>query len=127
MHTIEYFAFGKALLAGLYLKLKVYITKLLNVYIIYKISHGLKEVHNSVRIFIFLRIPLTLKTLPLLNIELTLIFQLCFLDDLRKLFFLLDASIFTTIYEKKEEQKSALQIFLKDVTEKKNLKIHKHN
>ena len=57
--------------------------------------------------------------MPLLNIELTLIFQLYFLDDLRKLFFLLDASIFTTIYEKKEEQKSALQIFLKDVTEKK--------
>ena len=57
--------------------------------------------------------------MPLWNIELTLILQLCFLDDLLKLFFLLDASIFTTIYEKKEEQKSALQIFLKDVTEKK--------
>ena len=34
--------------------------------------------------------------------------------------FLLDASIFTTIDEKKEEQKSTLQIFLKDVTEEKN-------
>ena len=32
--------------------------------------------------------------------------------------FLLDASIFTTIDEKKEEQKSTLQIFFKDVTEK---------
>ena len=37
-----------------------------------------------------------------------------------QLFFLLDASIFTTIDEKKEEQKSTLQIFLKDVTEEKN-------
>ena len=54
-----------------------------------------------------------------MNIELTLILQFCFLDDLLKLFFVLDASIFTTIYEKKEEQKSTLQIFLKDVTEKK--------
>ena len=36
------------------------------------------------------------------------------------MFFLLDASIFTTIDEKKEEQKSTLQIFLKDVTEEKN-------
>ena len=32
---------------------------------------------------------------------------------------------FTTIDEKKEEQKSTLQIFLKDVTEEKNLEIHK--
>ena len=41
--------------------------------------------------------------------------------------FLLDASIFTTIDEKKEEQKSALRIFLNDVTEEKNLEIHKHS
>ena len=60
-----------------------------------------------------------LENLPLLNIELTLILQFCFLDDLLKLCFVLDASIFTTIYEKKEEQKWTLQIFLKDVTEKK--------
>ena len=33
--------------------------------------------------------------------------------------FLLDASIFTTIDEKKEEQKSTLEIFLKDVTEER--------
>ena len=64
-----------------------------------------------------------LENLPLLNIELTLILQFCFLDDLLKLCFVLDASIFTTIYEKKEEQKSTLQIFLKDVTEE----IHKHS
>ena len=43
------------------------------------------------------------------------------------MFFLLHASIFTTIDEKKEEQKSNLQIFLKDVTEEKNLENHKHN
>ena len=34
-HTTEYTAFGKALLARLYLKVKMYITKLLSVYIIY--------------------------------------------------------------------------------------------
>ena len=39
--------------------------------------------------------------------------------------FLLDASIFTTIGEKKEEQQSTLQIFLNDVTEGKNEEIHK--
>ena len=41
--------------------------------------------------------------------------------------FLLDASIFTTTDEKKEEQQSTLQIFLKDVTEGKNVEIHKHS
>ena len=35
MYTTEYLAFGKALLAQLYLKVKGYITKLLSVYIIY--------------------------------------------------------------------------------------------
>ena len=35
MHTTEYFAFGKVLLARQYLKVKVYITKLLSIYIIY--------------------------------------------------------------------------------------------
>ena len=67
-----------------------------------------------------------LEHLPLLDIEWTLILQFCFLDDL-KLCFLLDASIFTTIDEKKEEQQSTLQIFLKDVTEEKNVEIHKHS
>ena len=67
-----------------------------------------------------------LENLPLLDIEWTLILQFCFLDDL-KLCFLLDASIFTTIDEKKEEQQSTLQIFLKDVTEGKNVEIHKHS
>ena len=56
------------------------------------------------------------ENLPWLDIEWTLILQFCFLDDV-KLRFLLDTSIFTTIDEKKEEQKSTLQIFLKEVTE----------
>ena len=60
--TTEYLGFGKALLAGIYLKVKVYVTKLLSAYVIYKISHALKEVYNSATIFIFLRIYLTLKT-----------------------------------------------------------------
>ena len=69
-----------------------------------------------------------LENLPLLSIELTLILQFCFLDDLLKLCFLTRClSIFTAIDEKKEEQKSAYQIFLKDVTEEKHLKIHKHS
>ena len=50
-----------------------------------------------------------LENLPLLNIELQ------------------DAYIFTTINEKNEEQKSTLQIFLKDVTGKKKLEVHKHS
>ena len=44
MHTTEYLAFGKDLLARLYLTVKVYITKLLGVYIIYNKSHALNEV-----------------------------------------------------------------------------------
>ena len=46
VHTTEYLAFGKALLARLYLKVKVYITKLLsiNIYMIYKKLHTLNEV-----------------------------------------------------------------------------------
>ena len=35
VHITEYLAFGKALLDRLYQKVKVYITKLLSVYIIY--------------------------------------------------------------------------------------------
>ena len=68
-----------------------------------------------------------LENLPLLNIEWTLILQFCFLDTYLSYDFLLDASIFTTIDEKKEEQQSTLQIFLKDVTEGKNVEIHKHS
>ena len=35
MHTTEYLAFGKVLLGKLSLKVKVYITELLSVYIVY--------------------------------------------------------------------------------------------
>ena len=69
-----------------------------------------------------------LENLLLLSIELILILQFCFLNDLFKLCFLTRClSILTTTDEKKEEQKSTLQIFLKDVTEEKNLEIHKHS
>ena len=60
-----------------------------------------------------------LENLLLLNTGLTLILQFCF--------FTRCLSIFTAIDEKKEEQKSTYQIFLKDVTEEKNLEIHKHS
>ena len=103
MHATEYLAFGETLLARLYLKVKVYITKLLSVYIVYKKPHALNEV-IFLDFYIF-EDSSDLENLPLLNIELTLILQFCFLDDLLKLCFVLDASIFTTIYEKKEEQK----------------------
>ena len=43
VHT-TYLAFGKALLARLYLKVKMHITKLLSVYIIYEKSYALNEV-----------------------------------------------------------------------------------
>ena len=69
-----------------------------------------------------------LENLTLWNIELTLILLFCFLEDLLKLCFLTRClSIFTTIDEKKEEQKSTYQIFLKDVTEEKKLEIHKQS
>ena len=50
VHTTEYLAFAKVLLARLYLKVKVYITKLLGVYIIYKKSHTLNEVRDCQQI-----------------------------------------------------------------------------
>ena len=56
-----------------------------------------------------------IENVPLLNIEWTLILQFCFLGDLLKPHFLLDASIFTAIDEEKEERKSSLQLFVEDV------------
>ena len=44
MHTTSYLAFGKNLLAKLHLRVKVYITELLGVCIIYNKSRALKEV-----------------------------------------------------------------------------------
>ena len=54
VHTTEYLAFGKALLARLYLKVKVCITKFVSVYII------LKNALNEVILLGLL--PLSLKT-----------------------------------------------------------------
>ena len=63
-----------------------------------------------------------------LNIELTLILQFFLLDDLFKLYFFTRCLyIFTAIDQKKEQQKSTYQIFLKDITEEKNLENHKHS
>ena len=44
VHTTEYLTFGKALLASLYLKVKLYVAKLLSVCIIYYKFHALNEV-----------------------------------------------------------------------------------
>ena len=72
--------------------------------------------------FGYLHLHSNLESVPLLNIELTLIFQFCLLDDLLKLCFLTRClSIFTAIDEKKEEQKSTYQVFLNNVTEEKKL------
>ena len=104
----------------------MYITKLLVVYIIYNKCHALNEV-ISFDIYIF-EDSFDLENLPLLNIELTLILQFYFLHDLLKLSFLTRClSIYTATDEKKEEQKSTYQIFLKDVTEEKSLEIHKNS
>ena len=104
----------------------MYITKLLVVYIIYNKCHALNEV-ILFDIYIF-EDSFDLENLPLLNIELTLILQFYFLHDLLKLSFLTRClSIYTATDEKKEEQKSTYQIFLKDVTEEKSLEIHKNS
>ena len=63
-----------------------------------------------------------LKNLPWMNYNSPILFPWW----LKQAIFLLDASIFTTIDEKKEEQQST-QIFLKDVTERKKVEIHKHS
>ena len=68
-----------------------------------------------------------LENLNLSDIEWTLILQFVSLMTYLSYVFLLDAFIFTTINEKIEEQKSALQIFLKDVTGEKTGQIHKHS
>ena len=123
VHTREYLALEKDLLARLYLTVKVYVAKLLGVYIIYnKLTSYMKQCCLDFYIF---EDSSDFENLPLLNIESTLILQFCFLDDLLKIYFLTRClSIFTTIDEKKEEKKSTLQLFLKDVTEEKKLEIH---
>ena len=44
VHTTTYLAFGKGLPARLYIAVKVYIIKLLGVFIIYNKSHAFNEV-----------------------------------------------------------------------------------
>ena len=68
-----------------------------------------------------------IENLNLSDIEWTLILQFASLMTYLSYVFLLDAFIFTTIDEKIEEEKSTLQIFLKDVTEEKNGQIYKHS
>ena len=68
-----------------------------------------------------------IENLNLSDIEWTLILQFASLMTYLSYVFLLDAFIFTTIGEKIEEEKSTLQIFLKDVTEEKSGQIHKHS
>ena len=68
-----------------------------------------------------------IENLNLSDIEWTLILQFASLMTYLSYVFLLDAFIFTTIDEKIEEEKSTLQIFLKDVTGEKNGQIHKHS
>ena len=70
VHTTEYQAFAKALLARLHLK--VHITNLLSVYI--------TLISNFVWIFTFFEDFSDLENLILLKIELTLFLQFCFLD-----------------------------------------------
>ena len=68
------------------------------------------------------------ENLSSLNIELTLTLQFFLLDDLFKLYFITTClSIFTAIDQNKEQQKSTCQIFLKDITEERNLENHKHS
>ena len=106
MHATEYLAFGETLLARLYLKVKVYITKLLSVYIVYKKPHALNEV-IFLDFYIF-EDSSDLENLPLLNIELTLILQFCFFDDLLKLCFLTKCLFFSPQLMKRKRNKNQL-------------------
>ena len=68
-----------------------------------------------------------LENLPLLSIKWTLFLQFCFLGDLLKLRFLLHPSIFITIDEENEEQKSTIfEGCYLNLMEKK-LEIHEHS
>ena len=86
MHTTEYLALGKALPAKLYFKVKVY-TNLLSVHYL------LCLLNNFVWIFFISYLCWTLNKL----------FLCCFLDDLVRLQFFLNASIYTTINDEKED------------------------
>ena len=129
MYTTEYLAFGKDLLAKLYLTGKVYIPKLLGVCLICNKSHAL----NEVILFGYLHFWGFLWPWKLTFIEHWINFNspIFFPRWLTEaVFFTRCLSIFTAIDQKKEEQKSTDQIFLKDVTEEKKLslcEIHTHS
>ena len=62
MHTVEYFSLRKSLLSRIYVKVKEYAIITKSVYNIYKESHTLHGMILFGFLYIFLRIPLTLKT-----------------------------------------------------------------
>ena len=101
----------------------MYITKLLVAYIIYNKCHALNEV-ILFDIYIF-EDSFDLENLPLLNIELTLILQFYFLDDLLKLSFL--TRCLSIYWWKERGTKVNLSNILKDVTDEKSLEIHKNS
>ena len=86
MHTTEYLALGKALPAKLYFKVKVYANLL-------SVHYLLCLWKNFVWIFFISYLCWTLNKL----------FLRCFLDDLVRLQFFLNASIYTTINDEKED------------------------
>ena len=102
VHTTKYLAFGKALLATLYLKVKVYIYKC--IYLDFYVSE-----HS-----------LDLENLPLLNIEWTSVLQFGFLDVL-KLYFFTRCLYFHHNWRKQRGTN------IKDVTKEKKLEIHKRS
>ena len=102
VHTIDYLAFGKGLLARLYLKVKC-------------ICECIFEDYSD------------LENLPLLNIELTLILQFCFLDDLLKLCFLTRCPYFHHNWWKEWGTKINSSNIFEGCYWGKNLEIHKHS
>ena len=122
LYTTECLAF-LVLLARLYLKVKVYITQLLSVYIIYKKSHALNEV-------------ILLGFLPFWGFlwpwKLTLIGHWMNFNSPILFPWWLKAMFFTRClyfhhnWWKERGTKINSLIFLKDVTEEKNAEIHKH-
>ena len=102
VHTTKYLAFGKALLATLYLKVKVHIYKC--IYLDFYVSEDSLDLEN----------------LTLLNIEWTLVLQFGFLDVL-KLYFFTRCLYFHHNWRKQRGTN------IKDVTKEKKLEIHKHS
>ena len=117
IYTTEYLAFGKDLLAKLYLTRKVYVPKLLGVCIIYNKSHALNEVilFGYLHFWGFLGPWKLTFTEHWINFDSPIFFP----RWLTEAVFLLDASLFSLQLVKRRRNKTD-QIFLKDVTEGKN-------